>query len=966
LIENIDPFNINGRYALISTNCTIFYQKLSKEKKQLEIFSQGKEALLSIPYDQFAPIISSYAGANGYALYYDFGKDVIAARNSSKYFEVCPKGQAAASKAVFSSSFQYLVCYESNNAITLLEIKSGEKLLDRAVIDSIPAHANPTSIFYDDAQNRLFIGYNDGFLRVYTLKPKIKPQEVYGPFLTDGKYKKRILIIGQFGKRKRIFFAAEKTLLTVKSAASVLSMGFEGAQDDASDFDVDFESSMVALSTFHHPLMILKWSESSMTLNDIKFARAMNVSGVRLKKDNEAIITEGCTGISRVSLTNMAQESLLSNRLRNTIEDCYFDMNEIEKSITVDRIQDQPQKYDVKKIMTEETLFQIQTENLWWLAKANIFLAIDTEKNIKITDAAGKIIRTISGNGSHIHAAAACTNGDSFATMQLGRETVIRVYEINTGNVRKYQLPPDIGRFYLYKSLLCNSEGVFFMFDNQAWFAGKNSDKMKLSLKLSSPFVQVKWNPQTGHALFYSADKAIEIYSPRANRHLGRLSFVTNSIILFTTPDGRFDYTDKRALEYVSYRVGEKFVDLQELHDYYYTPGLLKMVLKDTLPPNDVGNLDQKLRKLPNIKVFLPNDQDAQDKIAARKMNLSFTVNDTGGGVSKIAVRVKGKLVWESPAGAKLPELHNIPITLDGGANQVSVTAYNASGGPHTETVDLNCAEVDLKKQSRLFVLSVGISEYKQNALTYAANDAKAVIENVTKQSKSFFKEVVTIPLYDKDATLGRIQKEIRKIKEQATEDDVVMLYFSGHGLSVKEESGKKLFAFIPQDYPWRGDEVTSLRRFGLTHDYLAGQVKEMKPTKIVIIMDACHSGDAQLAFAKSAENSDREILEKLANGTGVFMLTSSAGKQISREDPSIGHGIFTYVLLEGLKDKSADTDGNGAVSIKELTAYVDSRFESRAQKIMGKNFVQTPVVRSYGRNEASAAALDFPLASVR
>ena len=452
----------------------------------------------------------------------------------------------------------------------------------------------------------------------------------------------------------------------------------------------------------------------------------------------------------------------------------------------------------------------------------------------------------------------------------------------------------------------------------------------------------------------------------KTRKKLLEIKFFSTATALITTPDGRFDYTDKRALEYVSYRVGEKFVDLQEVHDYYYTPGLLKMVLDDTLPANETGGLDNKLKKLPDIHILSPGPEEAQDKVMDRKLKFAFRVKDTGGGVAKAAVRVKGKLVWESPTGASLADMQEIDLTLDGGTNQVSVTAYNRAGGPHTETIDLKCADVDLKKQAKLFILSVGVNEYNQNPLTYSVADAKKVVENFEKQSKAFFKEVIPIALYDKDATLGRIQKEVKAIKDNAGPDDVVMLYFSGHGLSVKEESGKKLFGFIPQDYPWRGDEATTLRRFGLTHDYLATQVKGMKPTKVVIIMDACHSGDAQLAFAKSAENNDREILEKLANGTGVFMLTSSAGKQLSREDPKIGHGIFTYVLLEGLADKAADVDGDGVVSIKELSGYMTARFESRAQKIMGKNFVQTPVINSMGRSEASAAALDFPLARVR
>ena len=52
------------------------------------------------------------------------------------------------------------------------------------------------------------------------------------------------------------------------------------------------------------------------------------------------------------------------------------------------------------------------------------------------------------------------------------------------------------------------------------------------------------------------------------------------------------------------------------------------------------------------------------------------------------------------------------------------------------------------------------------------------------------------------------------------------------------------------------------------------------------------------------------------------MILTASAANEVSMEDDDLGHGIFTYYLIRGLKGL-ADYDGDGYVTVDEAYRYV-------------------------------------------
>ena len=69
------------------------------------------------------------------------------------------------------------------------------------------------------------------------------------------------------------------------------------------------------------------------------------------------------------------------------------------------------------------------------------------------------------------------------------------------------------------------------------------------------------------------------------------------------------------------------------------------------------------------------------------------------------------------------------------------------------------------------------------------------------------------------------------------------------------------------------------------------------------------------------ANLSDR-FLERLAGGKGKVIISASSANEVSVEKDELGHGVFTYYLVQGLKGP-ADTDGDGIVTVDEAYRYV-------------------------------------------
>jgi uncharacterized caspase-like protein len=99
---------------------------------------------------------------------------------------------------------------------------------------------------------------------------------------------------------------------------------------------------------------------------------------------------------------------------------------------------------------------------------------------------------------------------------------------------------------------------------------------------------------------------------------------------------------------------------------------------------------------------------------------------------------------------------------------------------------------------------------------------------------------------------------------------------------------------------------------------------------------------------------SEDTAIKVLSRAVGSTVLSASTSSQEALEGYE-GHGLFTWVVAEGLGGK-ADGDKDGFVKTMELANYVDEKVPELAEKVFKR--AQYPIV--------SPCGMAFPIAKVR
>ena len=106
------------------------------------------------------------------------------------------------------------------------------------------------------------------------------------------------------------------------------------------------------------------------------------------------------------------------------------------------------------------------------------------------------------------------------------------------------------------------------------------------------------------------------------------------------------------------------------------------------------------------------------------------------------------------------------------------------------------------------------------------------------------------------------------------------------------------------------------------------------------------------LAMRGAAEE---RAIAQLARSTGTYWLTASGSEQFATEFAALGHGLFTYTLLEGLSGKADGGTMDKKITVKELSAYLNDRVPELSEQHKGQ--AQYPTSYGFGQ--------DFPIVVV-
>ena len=296
-----------------------------------------------------------------------------------------------------------------------------------------------------------------------------------------------------------------------------------------------------------------------------------------------------------------------------------------------------------------------------------------------------------------------------------------------------------------------------------------------------------------------------------------------------------------------------------------------------------------------------------------------------------------------------------ININLSTGENNIKVSCVNDKGVESLkESADIVYNPQKPAKPD-LYIIAMSVSDYKDKRfdLRYAAKDGNdiASLFGSLAAPEGDYGKVFIDTLFNKRA----IRKNFFNLKQKLSAskvDDEVVVYVSGHGLLDKEMD----FYFATYDIDFRNPE-----KRGISFDDLESILDGIPARKKLLMMDACHSGEVDkeetsVMLASNTEKSSditfrgnikeynfkgidskttqsgislnnsfelmQELFAGLDQGTGTTVISAAAGKGYALESPQWNNGVFTYSILNGLKNKAADKNKDGVITISELKDY--------------------------------------------
>jgi hypothetical protein len=337
-----------------------------------------------------------------------------------------------------------------------------------------------------------------------------------------------------------------------------------------------------------------------------------------------------------------------------------------------------------------------------------------------------------------------------------------------------------------------------------------------------------------------------------------------------------------------------------------------------------VSKLQKGGKSPPIIVIATPNEGG---KVEVNVIRISGVAEDDEG-IQKLKIYINNKPLQNRSgrgltiAAAKPARRIEFDETapLEKGVNEIKLIALDTEGLSAEKTLFLH------KEESRknVWAVVIGINAYPRvPPLKYAIHDAKAFYEYLV-QENGIPRENVLL-LLDKEASLSRLRSVLGTyLKNKAGKDDMVILYFAGHGATERDAMSPDADGLEKYLLPYDADPkdlyASSLPMREISHIF-----NRIRAERLVFLVDSCYSGASggrTINLSGIRANISDSFLDRIAAGRGTVVMTASAANEVSVEDDSLRHGVFTYFLLEGLKGK-ADADADGVITVDEIYAFV-------------------------------------------
>lgn len=434
------------------------------------------------------------------------------------------------------------------------------------------------------------------------------------------------------------------------------------------------------------------------------------------------------------------------------------------------------------------------------------------------------------------------------------------------------------------------------------------------------------------------ADQTIRLWNLQTRELVVSMFFADEDWIIWT-PQGYF-HSSPDGDRLVGWHVNQgqdkeaRFVRARQLKQHLHSPEIVRRAIimgSASEAAKELRATDRQLaellrRKPPEFSVRLAEGVTAAEGFVAVEI---VGAAEAGADVSEFTVlsndRRIDRFTARSADGGGDRVIIEVPV--EDGQNEILVTGYNEFGYLTERGVTALARKrpAEEEKKGKLYVAVIGVEEYpllpshcngRSCDLDYPVDDASEFLRVVAERTAPLFSDMEALVMVNRNAldadperaaAVGRIAgaREILDPESGAIDDELVdfldlpgpddttIVFVAGHGINIDED-----YYFVPTD--GRMQDEQRWRRSSLVDWRDIQEAIERAKGRRIMVLDTCH-----------AANAHNPRLEKDAADARIIVFSATAANNTAAELPELGHGVFTYSILQGLKGQ-ANTSGDG------------------------------------------------------
>jgi WD40 repeat protein/uncharacterized caspase-like protein len=457
-----------------------------------------------------------------------------------------------------------------------------------------------------------------------------------------------------------------------------------------------------------------------------------------------------------------------------------------------------------------------------------------------------------------------------------------------------------------------------------------------------------------------SDDTTIKLWDVSGRSLLGTLAALPNSSdwVAFTPdPDGSFDSSPGAEREVTWIRDG-RVLPLDQFFERYRVFRLTDRLRQGERPPAAIAL--RSSNRPPNLAIDRP-----APRAENRQLELSVSLEQAN--VADLRLYHNGVPVRDDDDFVR-PDPNDlrrrlVRVNLRKGMN----TFYAMATRGDRSSIDGRSNRVEIQYDgpdaaARLFVVAVGVSDYKNRPLKYADHDAKAIASYLRGQgvAEEISAENVFV-LTNAQVTDDSVRKAFLKIRQDARPEDSMVLFLAGHTDVRRDRYGRNRFSLLLPSFPFSAGGETLLTARGasgervveddpktvLSYASLYQQLIRVPALQRLVVIDACQAGAAvEDTAVKRMQQRVAEQVDNEAQRARTSYILASRKDEPAFEVESLKHGLLTHLLLHGMGapglapdpaplPANADRDHNQVVTTEELRRYVDEGLPLLAEKVI-------------------------------